>query len=537
VLLGRPGGGRTMVKRGEILSLAVIILFSVARPAVTQIRRAKTVGGEVEGTVSENIASFKGIPFAAPPVGNLRWKAPQPVIAWSGVKKVQAYAPGCMQDSGMARIMGSVAKVSEDCLYLNVWTKARTRDAKLPVMVWIYGGAFNAGTTGIPIYDGTKLAKGNVIPVTIAYRVGAFGFLAHPELSRENGKSSGNYGILDMIAALQWVRHNIGQFGGDPQRVTIFGESAGAIAVSLLCTSPDAKGLFHRAISQSGGAFAPARFANEVGQNMPILKLAESIGKRFLDRLGAKDMKAARELSAERIRQGSGSSATAIFWPVADGNLLSEDAYEAYQERRFNDTPILIGTNSNEGAMFSSGSKPAVFEKHIRDGYGPTAGAILKVYPHATDAEAAQSSKDIFRDSAFAWHTWTWARLQLRMGTGKVFVYYFDHRTPFSPDGANHAAEIPYVFGNFSGPGGPPRKEDLSLSELLISYWTNFAKTGDPNSPGLPNWPAFAENQPNTLFFDGESGVRPLPNMEKLKALDIYYTWLRSQAKAKRAAR
>jgi para-nitrobenzyl esterase len=532
-----PDGGRPMMKRREILSLVILILFSVARPAATQIRRAKIAGGEVEGTVSENIASFKGIPFAAPPVGNLRWRAPQPVIAWSGIKKVHSYAPGCMQDSGMAKMMGSVGIVSEDCLYLNVWTKASAPNAKLPVMVWIYGGAFNAGVTGIPIYDATRLARKNVVPVTIAYRVGAFGFLAHPGLSSEDGNSSGNYGILDMIAALQWIKHNIGQFGGDPQRVTIFGESAGAIAVSMLCTSPGAKGLFHRAISQSGGSFAPARFANEVGQNMPTLKLAESIGREFLDRLGAKDIQSARGLSAERIRQGSGNSATAMFWPVADGNLLPEDAYEAYQERRFNDTPILIGTNSDEGAMFSSGSKPAVFIKQIRDGYGPTAGAILKAYPHATDAEASQSSKDIFRDSAFAWPTWTWARLQSKMGAGKAFVYYFDHRTPFSPDGASHAAEIPYVFGNFTGPGGPPRKEDLSLSNLLVSYWTNFARTGDPNSPGLPNWRAFTENEPNTLFFEKECSVRPLPNMEKLKALDRYYALRRFEAKAKRTAR
>jgi para-nitrobenzyl esterase len=431
--------------------------------------------------------------------------------------------------------MGAADNLSEDCLYLNVWTTAKKANEKLPVMVWIYGGAFAGGMTGIPTYDGTKLAQKGVVLVSTAYRVGAFGFLAHPELSAESGKGSGNYGLLDMISGLQWVKNNIAQFGGDPSNVTIFGESAGGIAVSMLAASPPAKGLFHRAISESGGSFAPARFGNEAGENIPTLRLAETTGKSFLEKLGAADLKAARALSAEQIQKGP-AGGMEMFWPVADGYVLPNDAYEAYQAGRFNDTPVLIGTNSDEGAMFARGGvTAAAFEKQIRDGYGPAAEALLKAYPHATEAEASKSSKDIFRESAFAWHTWAWARLQSQKGKNKAYVYFFDHRTPASPGGANHGAEIPYVFGNFGGLGsvGAPRKEDLALNDLMSAYWTNFAKTGDPNGPGLPKWPAFSEKEQNAMFFDQNSGARPLPNMEQLKAFESYYAWQREQAKTK----
>jgi para-nitrobenzyl esterase len=301
----------------------------------------------------------------------------------------------------------------------------------------------------------------------------------------------------------------------------------------MLAASPAAKGLFHRAISESGGSFAPARFANEAGQNVPTLKMAEASGKSYLDKLGAADIKAARALSAEQIQKGPGGG-MGMFWPVADGYVLPNDAYEAYQAGRFNDTPVLIGTNSDEGAMFARGGTAEAFEKQVRDGYGPAADAILKAYPHATAVEGAKSSKDIFRESAFAWYTWAWARLQTQKGKGKAFIYYFDHRTPATPEGANHGSEISYVFGNFGGPGpgGPPQKEDFALSDLMSSYWTNFAKSGDPNSPGLPKWPAFGEKEQNAMFFDQNSGARPLPNMERLKAFDGYYAWRREQAKA-----
>jgi len=502
--------------------------------ALSQIQTVTVKDGQLQGVVADGVASFKGIPFAAPPVGDLRWKPPAPAKPWTGVRKADAYASGCMQDPGMLKMMGAAANVSEDCLYLNVWTAAKNADEKRPVMVWIHGGAFVGGMTGTPMFDGTKFAQKGVVLVSIAYRLGVFGFLAHPELSRESGKGSGAYGIQDMIAGLQWVKDNIAQFGGDPSCVTIFGESAGGIAVGMLSAAPPAKGLFQRAISESGGSFAPPRVTDGAGMNVASLKLGESAGENFLKKLGVADIKAARALSAEQIQKvaGGGMGGGSSFWPVADGTFLPGDPYELYEKGLFNDTPILAGTNSNEGGLFMRGPiTAAAFEKQIRSGYGERADVILKAYPHSTDAEAARSSADVFREFAFAWPTWAWARMQSRMGKGKAFVYYFDHRTPSSPDGANHGDEIAYVFQNFQGPGGAPRAEDLALSELIRSYWINFARTGDPNGPGLPEWPAFTEKDQRVMFFNKESGARPIPNLEKLKAFDAYYAWRREQAK------
>jgi para-nitrobenzyl esterase len=514
-------------------TLMVAVALGVSQPGLSQIQTAKVTGGELEGVVKDGVASFRGIPFAAPPLGELRWKAPQPVKPWTSVKKADSFGPGCMQDTSMAAKMGMPTEVSEDCLYLNVWTAANKRDEKRPVMVWIYGGAFAGGMTSAPLYDGTRLAKKGVVLVSVAYRVGPFGFLAHAELSKESGKGSGTYGLQDQIAGLRWVRDNIAQFGGDPSRVTIFGESAGGISVSMLAASPAAKGLFHRAISESGGSFAPAKFDNEAGQNVLTLRMAEVMGVSLLNRFGVEDIKAARKVGADQILQAAGGMG--FFWPVADGEVLLGDQYELYQAGKFNDTPILIGTNSDEGAMFvRPGVTPAAFDRQIRTGYGPAAAAILAAYPHATDAEAFKSAKDIFRESAFAWHTWAWATLQAQKGKGKVFVYFFDHRTPFSPEGASHGAEMSYVFGNLGGFGGAPTAADVALSDLMSTCWVNFATTGDPNGPGLPNWPVFTATAQNVMFFDGDASARALPNQDKLKALDGYYAWRREEARKKR---
>lgn len=521
------------MKRNAIALVFAMAVLAAAPAALAQLQMAETTGGRLQGVVSGGVASFKGIPFAAPPVGELRWKAPQPAKGWTGVRKADAYAPGCMQDPGMVKMMGASVDVSEDCLYLNVWTAAKNAGEKRPVMVWIHGGAFVGGMTGTPMFDGTKFAQKGVVLVSIAYRLGVFGFLAHPELSRESGKGSGTYGIQDMIAGLQWVKDNIAQFGGDPSRVTIFGESAGAIAVGMLAAAPQAKGLFQRAISESGGSFAPPRIADGAGMNVAALKLAEPAGESFLKKLGVADIKAARALPAEQIQKaaGGGMGGGDGFWPVADGNVLPGDPYELYEQGLFNDTQILVGTNSNEGGLFMRGPvTPASFEKQIRSGYGERADVILKAYPHATDAEAARASADVFREFAFAWPTWAWARMQSRKGTGKAFVYYYDHRTPSSPNGADHAAEIPYVFGNFGGPGAPS-SEDLAFSDLIQSYWINFARTGDPNGPGLPHWPAFTESDQKVMFFDTGASAKPIPNLEKLEAFDAYYSWRREQLK------
>jgi para-nitrobenzyl esterase len=508
--------------------LAVLaVILCAAAPVLAQISIVKVTGGTVEGGVNDGIASFKGIPFAAPPVGNLRWRAPKPLKPWQGVRKAFDFAPGPMQDTAFGAALGGRQKISEDCLYLNVWTGAKKASEKRPVLVWIYGGGFGIGMTSTPAYDGTNLAKKGVVLVSAAYRVGPFGFLAHPELSKESGKGSGCYGIQDQIAGLKWVKENIAKFGGDPANVTIFGESAGAKSVGFLITSPPARGLFHRAISESGGAAAP-----------PVLPLreAEAQGKAYLSKLGADDIKTARALSAEKIQ--SETKGMGNFKPVPDGETIAGDPYELFENRKFNDTPILVGTNSDDGGLFLTQKiTSGTFEQYIRNKYTAGAEEILKAYPHATDAEAIRSAKDAIREFSFAWSTWNWARLQSKNGKHKAFVYYFDHRTPASPDGSSHAAEVPYVFNNlgkFGQLSGSDKPEDIILSELITSYWINFAKKGNPNGPGLPVWPAFDEKEQKTLFFDKTPGARPYPNTDKIKAFDAHFAKIREDAKAKK---
>ena len=518
---------------------ALMMALMCASAASAQVKEADVTGGRVAGVVASGISTFKGVPFAAPPVGALRWKAPQPVKPWTGVKQASAFAPACVQDASFPKLFGAPPTLSEGCLYLNVWTPAKSASDALPVMVWIYGGGFVLGQTSVPLYDGARLAEKGVVLVSVAYRVGIFGFLAHPDLSRESGKGSGNYGLQDMIAGLQWVKANIAKFGGDPTRVTIFGESAGGIAVSMLAASPAAKGLFHRAISESGGNFAPPRITNEGGQNAPALKVAEANGQEFLAKLKASDIKAARELPVEKLQAAVGPGLQNGFWPVFDGDVLPGDQYALYTAGRFNDTPVLIGTNSDEGALFAQpGMNTARFESMIRGGYGKQADSVLAAYPHASEADATKAGKDIMRDSLFAWPTWAWAMLQSQKGKGHAYVYYFDHRTPQSPNGANHGSEMAFVFRNLIGGGpvglsGPARPEDTAMSELMSSYWVNFAKNGDPNGPSLPRWPAFTSSSQNLMLFDAKSSARPVPNMTQIKALDSYFAWRRTEAKAK----
>jgi para-nitrobenzyl esterase len=511
---------------------ASILAWILGFAAHGEVLDASVAGGQVRGVAASGIVAFKGIPFAAPPIGDLRWKAPQPVAAWVGTKDASTFAPACMQAAALRQPVQPSRDFSEDCLYLNVWTPATRASERLPVMVWIPGGGFAGGSTSMALYDGARLAEKGVVLVSLAYRVGAFGFLAHPELGRESGKGSGNYGLLDMIAGLAWVRDNISAFGGDPQNVTIFGESAGGIAVSMLAVSPAARGLFARVISESGGSFAPSTTSDEGEQNVPTLALAESRGRAFLAKLATGDIAAARALTAHAIQSAQGGGWGA-FWPVDDGVVLPGDQYVLYCQGRFNDTPVLIGSNSDEGALFvSDGVTSAGFEQRMRALYGEHAGRIIDVNPHATDAEALQAARNVFRDSGFGWPTWTWARLQTRKGRGAVFVYYFDHRTPLSPNGAWHGDEIEYVFRNLGAPGfrkfdatarPAPRPEDVSMSELVSDYWVNFAKVGDPNGSGLPRWPAFTEQDPLVMFLDASPGARPVPNLPQLEALDAYY--------------
>jgi len=525
---------------GAVLFASVFTLAS-SLPA-QQPAPVHTDKGPVQGTVVDGITVYKGIPFAAPPLGDLRWRAPRPHAAWTDVLKADKFAPACMQTPIVMPALGlDAVEVDEDCLYLNVWTPAKTPKDKLAVMVWIYGGGFTIGGTSLKQYDGANLARKGVLLVSIAYRLGTLGSLAHPELTKEQGGHSGNYGMMDQIAGLQWVKKNIAAFGGDPHRVTIFGESAGGISVSMLSASPLAKGLFTGAISESGGNFAPESHGNEGGTNMISLATAEKNGAGFLTRLGASSIADARKKSAADILKaqppglGGGSS-----WPIFDGYVLLGDQYKLYEAGKYNDTPILVGTNADEGALFVAATTPAAYQKQIKDGYGEYADKIFAAYPGDTDANALRSARDMSRDTLFAWPTWAWARLQSKTGKGKVYVYYFNHRPPY-PDqpqfkdwGAAHGAEISYVFGNFTS-AMPPADADKALSEQVSAYWTNFAKTGDPNGGGLPSWPAFTDANQQAMNLNDPSHAIPMPNVEKLKALDGYYAWRRNQAGSKAA--
>ncbi|HEX4002438.1 MAG TPA: carboxylesterase family protein [Candidatus Acidoferrales bacterium] len=517
---------------------AAAIGFSTTARA-QEPKGVRTQAGRVQGTVEDGVGVYKGIPFAAPPVGDLRWRAPQPPDPWKGVKPADKFAPACMQVPALLPVFGiNPVPLSEDCLYLNVWTPAKSPKDKLPVMVWIYGGGFTSGATQYPLYDGVKLAKKGVVVVSIAYRVGVFGFFADPELTAEQGGHSGDYGLMDQIAGLDWVKHNISAFGGNPGRVTIFGESAGGIAVSMLAASPLAKGLFQGVISESGGNFAPAQKHGEGGENMVSLATAEHNGAALLSRLDVKSIADARHLPAEVLLKAQGPDLGSA-WPDFDGYVLLGDQYDLYKAGRYNDTPVLIGTNADEGALFTPTATVSGFEHMVRSGYGEYADKILSVYPANSDSLALHSQRDLFRDTAFAWHTWTWARLQSQTGRSKVFVYYFSHR-PNYPDtpgfkdwGAAHGSELAYVFGNFVETM-PATGNDEAVSEQISSYWVNFAKTGDPNGAGLPTWPAFTDASQQVMNLDDPSHAIPVPNLDKLTVLDAYYAWRRSQAAASR---
>ncbi len=386
-------------------------------------------------------------------------------------------------------------------------------------MVWIYGGAYDFGSTAIPVYDGTRLAQQGVIVVSVAYRLGAFGFLAHPELSREGEK--GNFGLRDQLAGLEWVRNNIAAFGGDPEQVTIFGESAGSISVSLLVGSPKAKGLFRRAIAESGAAFFPPQRSSEELGLVSTLKRAEEQGKEFITALGASDITAARELPASKIQDAKFSPAACY-----DGDLLTITPPALYQEKKFNDTPILIGINSDDGGMFVRGNQtPDEWVSEVRNASGDYADKLLAFYPHKDNAATGRAAKDLARDAFFSWPTWYWARLQSEFGTGKVFAYFYDHRTPGSPNGASHAAELGYVFKNLES----PRPEDTRMSELVSSYWVNFAKTGDPNGVGLPEWEPFTASSQKLMVLDAAPRMAPWPNIEPLKTLDDCFAYRRKE--------
>ncbi|MDC6387457.1 carboxylesterase family protein [Maribacter sp. PR1] len=513
--------------KNSSLSLFLILLIAFAsckKEQETIPGQVKIADGIVQGVVEDSLTIFKGIPFAAPPVGDLRWIAPQPVKPWEGVKQTTEFGPAPIQGNDQNG-------KSEDCLYLNIWTPATSPDEKIPVLVWIYGGGFSFGATSEPVYDGAALAKKGVVLVSIAYRVGQMGFLAHPELSAENpDKVSGNYGILDQIAGLQWVKENIAAFGGDPNKVTIFGESAGGISVSMLCASPLAKGLFQGAISQSGGSFGPSRPITFAGENMKTLATAEQEGLAYAEKVGANSIQDLRNTPVDKLPMGMGMGGA---WPIIDGHVIPDDQFKLYEQGKFNDVPVLIGYNSDEGASFSREKTPEEFITNVENRYGQFSKDLLEAYPVGENS-VPKTARDLARDAAFGWHTWSWARLQSKNGNSKVYYYYFDQHPEYPGDspkfgyGSPHGQEVAYVFQNLDENNPDLSTSDKDISEAMGSYWTNFTKYGNPNGDNLPNWPVFSEHNPKVMYFEQEPHVGPVPSEASLNVLDNYFRWRRS---------
>lgn len=456
----------------------------------------KVEGGLISGLEADGIRIYKGIPFAAPPVGELRWKAPQPVIPWSGVKECTAFGAECPQAPYPA---GSLyyrdpQPMSEDCLFLNVWTAAKAGEKK-PVMVWIHGGALTRGSGSASVYDGTNLAKQGVVLVTINYRLGPLGYLAHPELTQESPQhSSGNYGVLDQIAALKWVKKNIEAFGGDPGNVTIFGESAGSWSVNILVATPLAKGLFHRAIGESGATFGTSY----------TLKEAEKSGQAFAKAGGASSLKEMRAVSAEKLIQFFDKDPEGRKFTTStnvDGWVLPKSTREIFAEKKHNDVPVILGSNANEMTTLTVPAtipkSLTTYRKLVATLFGDLAEEHAKLYPANSDAEVRDAYLSSSRDLTFTWGMRTWARATVA-GKSKAYLYYFNHVPPNPASkllGAYHAAEIVYVFGNLNQQRA--LEEDKQVSKALMGYWVNFAKTGNLNGKGLPEWKPYDKaNEP-----------------------------------------
>ena len=502
--------------------------------------QVRTEAGLVEGTTGADghVRVFEGIPYAAPPVGDLRWRSPQPVAAWTGVRKAATFGPRCVQ----ARVFDDMVfrdEPSEDCLYLNVWTPAASATPRLPVMVWIHGGGFVAGSASEPRQDGERLAAKGVVVVSINYRLGVFGFLSHPALTEEAGRgASGNYGLLDQVAALQWVRKNIPAFGGDPGNVTIFGESAGSFAVSALMVSPLARGLFHRVIGESGAFFT-------VGDQTlapPSLSASEKVGQELATSLGASSLAALRAKSAEDVLKAAGVGPAAFrLRPNIDGYMLPRDAYAVFSGRKQNDVPLLAGWNADEvrADVVLAKNKPTAktFAEQTRKRFAADADALLKVYPADSDGEALESAASLASDLFIGYATWKWVDMQAQTGRSPVFCYSFDRAIPVPADlkmdgvpatardvGARHAGEIEYVFGALDSlPKVPWEPIDRKLSDMMMSYWTNFARSADPNGPGLPKWPRYDETGGHQVLHLGDEAYAAVdtrrPRYEVLDAI------------------
>jgi para-nitrobenzyl esterase len=481
---------------------------------VITVAEGRLLGGPGEDPA---LTVFKGIPFAAPPVGPLRWQPPQPAQPWTGVRKADTFGPSAMQEDRRSYgpwteeyMFGNA--MSEDCLTLNIWTPAKTADERRAVFVYIHGGAYYGGSGEIKVYDGEGLAKKGVVVVTINYRVGVFGFLAHPELTAESPhRASGNYGLMDQIAALRWVRRNIAAFGGDPERVTIGGQSAGAGSVHHLLVSPEARGLFHRAIAQSG----PWRRS----ANSPTLTQAEAEGQKFSRAIGAGSLGELRALSAAELlaRYLKNNTPTR---PIVDGWIVPDQVTAVHERGEQIDVPLLTGWTADEGSFMSgygvatAADIAAQAERH----FGARAAEALALYPMTSDADAGEVAKQFARDTTRA-DLLGWTNLRARTGRAKDWGYSFDRAIPWPQHPeyqAFHSGDLPYTFNNLRQLDRPWTEIDRRLADLVSTYWVNFIERGDPNGPGLPPWPD--DNQQLMRFADG-SGAESVLSAAKQKLL------------------
>ncbi|WP_373055857.1 carboxylesterase/lipase family protein [Zunongwangia sp. H14] len=520
----------------NFLILPVCILLYLQLPAQTNNPVLLNIkNGKIEGyhDAQKNLNVFLGIPFAKPPVGDLRWKAPQPLEAWNGIKSTKKFGPSPVQANVFSDMVFRRDGQSEDCLYLNVWAPAGKSKEKLPVLVYFYGGGFVAGDGSEPRYDGAAMAQKGIVTVTTNYRLNIFGFYAHPQLSKESEYgASGNYGLLDQLAALQWVRDNIAVFGGDPEKVTIAGESAGSISVSAQMASPLSKDLIAGAIGESGAAIKPTLAPVSLAE-------AEANGKRFAEKAGYSSLAEMRNTSTEELFEKYKASEGFRFSSVIDGYFLPKPLPEIFRSRKQAQVPLLVGWNSAEipGTSFMQG-QPYSEENYInkvKQAYPEDYKEVLKLYPHSSKEEIEQSATALASDRFIAYSTWKWFDLQRKNSEEPVYRYLFSKIRPplktaaarqTQPAGAAHASEIPYFLGNLELTDEYAwTAEDYKVSKLIQQYLANFIKTGNPNSEGLPEWPSAkaGDASPPVLIMATESKVKEAEDDARYLFLDKAY--------------
>ena len=525
------------LRRMTVLAvLAAVPLSAAVDPTVS------VTGGRVSGVPGResSVMVFRGIPFAAPPVADRRWHAPGPVVGWTGVRRADNFGASCIQTIVTERKPWTYefmthGEISEDCLFLNVWTAARSAKERRPVFVYIYGGGFNEGSGAVPVYDGEGLARKGLVFVSFNYRVGVLGFLAHPELSKElTPHASGNYGLLDQIAALRWVQQNIAAFGGDPKRVTIAGQSAGGMSVHSLVASPLARGLFHRAIVQSGGSSVGG---GAVNLGARTLADAEADGLKLGESKGASSLAALRAMSWQKLTEpvppepGGAGGLRLRFAPIVDGYVLPAAVRDIVAQGRQNDVPTLTGANVGELGGLMGPPAPVTVEAFVtraRQQYGAMADEFLALYPAANDEQAATMQTQSSRAQALV-SMYLWAKERARTAKTRTYTYLWDHTMP-GPDaarfGAFHTSEVPYVLNTLYMSDRPFEATDRQIADMMSSYWANFAATGDPNGEGLPRWDPVGD-RPEVMEVGDKTG--PVPFADTTARLAFFEKFLTSR--------